>query len=314
MSFHILVDEPLPGSFLELLDKDLILYQLSEMGHDDPRYKQIEGFITYGHYVTAGELMDRMTNLRIISNFGVSVDHIDLNAARNRGIPVGNTPNVLDGAVADMTFALMMAAARNIVVGDQYARSPGFIHYDPSLLHGYEIHHSTLGIIGMGNIGREVAKRARGFDMCILYHNRNRNQQAEAELGATYRGLDDILSESDFITLNVPLTEETQDLIGRDELQRMKSTAILINMARGGVVNHDALLEALENRWIAAAAIDVTEPEPLPRNHKLLHLDNLIIAPHLGSATIQTRRAMAQLTVDNLMAGLAGAQLVRRIA
>ncbi len=314
MSRNVLIDEPIPDSFLELLVDNLVLHQLSDLSTSDPRFEHMDGFVTYGHYVTDAEMMDRMPKLRIISNFGVGVDHIDLEAAKSRGIPVGNTPNVLDGAVADMTFALLMAAARNIVIGDRYARGPEFIHYDPSLYLGSEIHGSTLGIVGMGNIGREVARRARGFDMRILYHNRNRNLGAEDELCVSYRSLDEILSESDYIVLNVPLTPETHHLVGRAEFQRIKPTGILINMARGGVVDHDALLEALENKWIAAAALDVTEPEPLPRDHPLLQMENLVIAPHLGSATIQTRRAMAQLTVDNLMAGLAGEPLTRRIA
>jgi glyoxylate reductase len=258
--------------------------------------------------------MDKMPNLKVISNFGVGVDHINLDDARQRGIPVGNTPNILDGATADMTFALLMAAARNIVIGDRYARSPEFTVYDPSILLGYEIHGSTLGIIGMGNIGRQVARRARGFDMQVLYHNRNRNLQAEAELGVAYATLPDLLAKSDFVTLNVPLTPETSKMIGRAELKQMKPTAILINLARGGVVDHDALVEALEKGWIAVAAVDVTEPEPLPRDHPLLKLDKVVITPHLGSATTRTRQKMAQLSVDNLRAGLAGRELPSRIA
>jgi glyoxylate reductase len=150
--------------------------------------------------------------------------------------------------------------------------------------------------------------------MKVLYHNRKPHPQAEAELGVTYASLPDLLKQSDFVTLNVPLTEETRGMIGRQELAMMKPTAILVNVARGGVVDHDALVEALEQGWIAAAALDVTEPEPLPRDHPLLKLDNVVIAPHLGSATRQTRRAMAQLAVDNLKAGLAGQPLPRRIA
>ena len=226
-----------------------------------------------------GDFMDRMPNLKVISNFGVGVDHIDLLAAKQRGIPVGNTPNMLDGATADMTFAMLMAAARNIVIGDHFARSAAFTHYDPRILIGHEIHSTTLGIIGMGNIGRQVARRSRGFDMNVLYHNRKPDPKAEIELGATYVSLNDLLEQSDFVTLNVPLTEETRNMIGRDQLRRMKKTAILVNLARGGVIDHDALVEALENNWIAVAALDVTEPEPLPRDHPLLSMDNVIIVP-----------------------------------
>jgi glyoxylate reductase len=201
-----------------------------------------------------------------------------------------------------------------VVIGERYARSAEFTHYDPNLLIGSEVHGATIGIIGMGNIGRQVARRARGFDMTVLYHNRNRSPQAEAELGATYAALPDLLQRADYVTLNLPLTAETAGMIGRAQLRQMRPTAWLINVARGGVVDHSALVEALEQRWIAGAALDVTEPEPLPRDHPLLRMDNAIVAPHLGSATRETRRAMARLTVDNLKAGLAGLPLPSRIA
>jgi glyoxylate reductase len=281
---------------------------------DDPLFRTAVGLLTYGHPRVDGALMDRMPNLKVISNFGVGVDHIDLAAARTRGIPVGNTPHILDGATADMTFALLLAAARNLVVGERYARSADFTHYDPNILIGSEVHGATIGIIGMGNIGRQVARRARGFDMAVLYHNRAPNVQAEAELGATYATLPDLLQRADYVTLNVPLTAETRGMIGRAQLRQMRPTAWLLNAARGAVIDHVALVEALEQRWIAGAALDVTEPEPLPRDHPLLRMDNAIIAPHLGSATRQTRRAMAQLTVDNLKAGVAGLPLPSRIA
>jgi glyoxylate reductase len=213
-----------------------------------------------------------------------------------------------------MTFALILAAARNITIGDRYARGPDFTHYDPNILLGTEVHGATLGIVGMGNIGRQVARRARGFDMTVLYHNRNRNLQAEAELGVIYASLPELLRRADFVSLNLPLTAETRHLIGRDQLALMKPTAILVNVARGGVLDHSALVEALAQGWIAGAALDVTEPEPLPRDHPLLTMEDVIITPHLGSATRQTRRAMARLTVDNLLAGLAGKPLPCRVA
>ena len=279
-----------------------------------PVLDTIEGIFLYGHLKIDGDIMDMLPKLKVISNTGVGVDHIDLDAARDRGIPVGNTPNVLDGAVADMTFALILAAARNVVAGANYAASPAFAHYDPNILLGYDVHGTTLGIVGLGNIGRQVARQAIGFDMTVLYHNRKPDPHAEAELGVTYTSLPDLLSHADFVTLNVPLTEETRGLIGRDELTRMKPTAILVNMARGAVVDQEALLEALKGGWIAGAALDVTEPEPLPRDHPLMEQDNVIITPHLGSATRQTRRAMIQLAVDNLKAGLASKDLLHRMA
>ncbi len=274
----------------------------------DDRWRLIDAYLTYAHPPTDGEVMDRMPRLKVISNFGVGVDHIDTKAARQRGIPVGNTPNLLDGATADMTFTLLMAVARRVVVGDRFARSPEFTHYDPSILHGYEVHGSTIGIIGMGSIGKQVAQRAKGFDMDIVYHNRKPDPD-DHRYHARYVTLESLLEVSDFVTLNCPLTDETRELINESALKRMKKTAILINLSRGGVVDHDALFNALSNDWIAAAALDVTEPEPLPRDHPLLKLDNLVIAPHLGSATTRTRHAMARRTVDNLKAGLAGRSL-----
>ena len=274
---------------------------------------QIEGLFTYGHHKVDGDFMDRIPKLKVISNFGVGVDHIDLAAAQERGIPVGNTPNVLDGATADMTFALMLAAGRNVVSGDRFARSAEFTFYDPSFMLGQEIHSATLGIVGMGNIGLAVARRALAFDMEVIYHNRNRRPEAEAELGVRYAPLDELLAQADFVALNMPLTAETRNMIGARELGLMKPTAVLVNAARGGVVDHDALVEALRQQRIFAAGLDVTEPEPLPRNHPLLSMDNVVVMPHLGSATHQTRQAMADRSVGNLLAGLRGEELLSRI-
>lgn len=309
MTYKLLVDVPLPERITTLLE-DFEIQVWSENPPDDAALSQIDAILTYSHPIVDGAMMDKMPNLKVISNFGVGVDHINLADAQARHIPVGNTPNMLDGATADMTFALLMAAARNIVIGDRHARSPEFTVYDPSILLGHEVHGSTLGIIGMGNIGRQVARRAQGFDMTVLYHNRNRNPEAEAQLGVTYASLNDLLTTADFVTLNCPLTPETRHLIGREQLKMMKPSAILVNLARGGVVDHAALVEALENNWIAVAALDVTEPEPLPRDHPLLKLDNVILLPHLGSATLGTRQKMAERTVENLKAGLAGQPLI----
>ncbi|MCC7263511.1 MAG: D-glycerate dehydrogenase [Candidatus Latescibacteria bacterium] len=275
--------------------------------------QSIEGIYNFGHHHIGGEKMDLMPKLRVISNFGVGVDHIDLEAARQRSIPVGNTPKLLDGATADMTFALLLAAARNLVVGDRFARSADFTHYDPSFMLGQEVHGAVLGIVGLGSIGYQVAKRALAFDMRVIYHNRQPSARA-AELGARYLPLDDLLSQADFVALNMPLTSQTRGMIGRRELTLMKPTAVLVNAARGGVIDHQALYETLRDRRIWAAGLDVTEPEPLPRDHPLLGLDNAIIMPHLGSATHQTRQAMAQRSVDNLRAGLEGKPLPSRVA
>jgi glyoxylate reductase len=275
--------------------------------------QQIEGLYNFGHHRITGEIMDLMPRLKVISNFGVGVDHIDLEAARQRGIPVGNTPKLLDGATADMTFALLLAAARNLVQGDHFARSAGFTRYDPSFMLGQEVHGTVLGIVGLGSIGYQVARRALAFDMRVIYHNRQPSPRA-AELGARYIPLDELLSQADFVALNMPLTNQTRGMIGQRELALMKPTAVLVNAARGGVIDHQALYETLKARRIWAAGLDVTEPEPLPRDHPLLGLDNVVIMPHLGSATHQTRQAMAQRSVDNLRAGLEGKALLSRVA
>jgi glyoxylate reductase len=269
----------------------------------------ITAIYTYGHVRVDAHLLDRLPGVRVISNFGVGVDHIDLAAAAARGIVVGNTPGILDGATADLAFALLLAAGRRLVEGDRYARGPNFLHYDPSYLLGREVHDSTLGILGMGRIGEQVARRARAFDMHILYHNRQRRPAVEDALGVRYVSRDELLASADYVMLTVPLTAETQRLIGRAELARMKPTAILINASRGAVVDTEALTEALAARTIYAAALDVTDPEPLPRDHPLLRLDNVIITPHLGSATEQTRQRMVEVSIENLLAGLSGRPL-----
>lgn len=276
---------------------------------NSPQAKDVLGIYTYGHPTVDGPLLDRLPGVRVISNCGVGVDHIDVKAASARGIPVGNTPGVLDGATADMAFALLLAASRRLGEGERFARGPHFLHYDPSLLLGREVHGATLGIIGLGRIGSQVARRARGFDMKVLYHNRHPRPSTAEPLGAIYASKDELLSTSDYIVMTVPLTSQTTHLISRAEFARMKPTAILVNVARGGVVDTAALTEALQSRTIYAAAVDVTDPEPLPRDHPLLKLDNLVITPHLGSATEQTRQRMAEVSVENLLAGVAGSPL-----
>jgi glyoxylate reductase len=302
----------LPQPLLEMLGDAYQIYDW-DTSDDSKALSACVAVIAYGHPAVDAALMDRMPNLKVISNHGVGVDHVDVAAATERGIPVGNTPGCLDAGTADMTIALMMASARNIVIGDHFARGPEFVHYAPAILIGHEVTGSTLGIVGMGRIGKEVAKRARAFDMPLLYHNRNRDEAAEAELGVEYRSLDDLLRESDFVALNCPLTDETTGMIGKTQLELMKPTATLINMARGPVVVTDDLYETLKAGRIRGAALDVTDPEPLPRDHPLLTLDNLVIAPHLGSASHRTRQKMMEMTVENLTAGLAGQELPYRI-
>lgn len=313
MAYQVLLDTPLNDEIMQMIGDDCVTHVWQGEATDSALLQQIEGYFTYGHPKVDGAMMDKMPNLRVISNFGVGVDHINLDDAKARNLPVGNTPNLVDGATADMAFTLLVTAARNVIIGEHYARSAAFTHYDPSILLGQEVYGQTLGIIGMGNIGTQLARRAQGFDMQVRYYNRNRRPETEAELGVIYTEKEALLQQADFVVLTVPMTPATRHLISRAELQLMKPTAILINVARGGVVDHDALLVALEEKWIYAAAIDVTEPEPLPRDHPLLQQQNLVITPHLGSATQQTRRRMGQLSVDNLKAGLRGEALLKRV-
>jgi len=309
----VLVDIPLPSFLQEMIGAQCETCPWDWLQANHLKLSQVKGVYTYGHAAVDGPLMDRLPALKVISNFGVGVDHIDLAAASLRNIPIGNTPGVLDGATADLTMALILAAARNIVIGDRFARGPDFVHYDPSHLLGSEVFGSTLGIIGLGRIGRQVARRAIGFEMRILYHSRRPVPDAEGVLGAKYVPLDDLLAESHFVTLNVPLTPETAGLIGESRLRKMRPDAILINVARGAIVDHAALYHALTEKWIAGAALDVTDPEPLPRDHPLLRLKNLVITPHLGSATWRTRRRMGEMTAANLIAGLNGQALPHQV-
>ena len=307
---RVVADGPLDETVLGFMaDRfELLAWDIAREGTSE----QIDGIYTYGHPVLNGEMLDRLPGVRIISNYGVGVDHINVPDASARGIPVGNTPGILDGATADMGMALLLAAARLIVKGDRHARSPEFTRYDPGYMLGREVHGMTLGIIGMGAIGSQVAKRALAFDMTVLYHNRRRRED-EAALGVAYRPLDDLLRESDYVMLTCPLTGETQNLINVETLARMKPTATLVNVARGAVVDTQALYEALRDGVIGGAALDVTEPEPLPRDHPLLQLDNLTLVPHLGSATVETRREMARLSVENLSLGLDGKPLLHEV-
>ena len=302
----------LPPLFVELLGDgyEVLPWDTSA---DSDSLRRAAAFITYSHPRVDGPLLDRAPNVKVVSNHGVGVDHIDVAAAVERNIPVGNTPGCLDGSTADMTFALILATARNIVIGDHYARSPEFTLYDPSLMIGKEVHGSTLGIVGLGRIGKQVARRACAFDMRVLYHNRRRDPAAEAEFNAEFRTLDDLLAESDFVALNCPLTEETTNLISTPQFEQMQRSAVLINMSRGAVVDTDALYVALSTGRIAAAGIDVTQPEPLPREHPLLKLSNLVLTPHLGSASDRTRRCMIEMSIENLRAGLVGQPLPYRV-
>ncbi|GAB4481388.1 MAG: D-glycerate dehydrogenase [Anaerolineae bacterium] len=247
--------------------------------------------------------------LKVISQMAVGTDNIDRAAATARGIPVGHTPGVLTDATADFTWALLMAAARRVVEADAFTRAGRWQTWGPTLLAGADISGAVLGIVGLGRIGQAVARRAQGFEMQVLYHDRQRDPEAEARLGVEFAPLDDLLRAADFVTLHVPLTAETHHLISAAQFALMKPSAILVNTARGPVVDPAALADALRERRIAAAALDVTDPEPIPPDSPLLALDNLIITPHIASASIRTRGRMAAMAAENLLAGLRGERL-----
>lgn len=255
------------------------------------------------------EVIAAGSRLKVISQMAVGVDNIDLKAATARGIPVGHTPGVLTEATADFTFALLMAAARRIPEGVEYVRAGKWRTWEPMGLLGVDVWGATLGIVGLGRIGTAVARRAHGFAMRILYYEPTRKPDLEAELGVEYAELDDLLARSDFVTLHCPLNEETYHLIDERALRRMKPTAILINAARGPVVDTAALVRALSEGWIRAAALDVTDPEPIPPDHPLVLLPNCVVVPHIASATVSTRERMATMAAENLLAGLRGERL-----
>jgi len=257
------------------------------------------------------EFLDRAgPQLKVVSNFAVGFDNIDVAACTSRGIPVGNTPGVLTETTADLAWTLLMAAARRVVEGDRYVRDGQWKTWGPMLLMGPDVHGATLGIVGFGRIGQAVARRAKGFGMRILYHDPHRVSPAvEAEYGAEYRTLEGILPESDFLTLHVDLRPQTRGLINAERLGWMKPTAILVNTSRGPVVDSMALAEALKSGGIAAAALDVTDPEPIPVDHPLVGLDNCLIVPHIASASRATRGKMAQMAAANLLAGVRGQRL-----
>ena len=305
---RVVADTPLDATIEGLLRDRVEVIPLESARSGSADLADIEGIYTYGHPTIDAAILDRLPGVKVVSNYGVGVDHIRLADAEARGIAVGNTPGVLEATTADLGFALLLASARRIVEGVRYAHSPDFVRYDPGYLLGREVHGRTLGIIGMGQIGYGVARRALGFDMNVLYHNRRKRADAEG-MRVRFTALDDLLARSDYVMLCVPLTDRTRGLIGERALRRMKPTATLINIARGAVVDTDALTEALASGRIAAAALDVTEPEPLPRDHPLLTMPQVIVTPHLGSATVETRRRMAEASVENLLAGLRGEPL-----
>lgn len=273
------------------------------------RVRGVNGILSLLTERIDAEIMDTAgSKLRVISNYAVGYDNIDIPAATARGIPVGHTPGILTETTADFAFALLMAAARRIVAANAYVHDGRWKTWGPKVLLGVDIHGATLGLIGFGRIGQAMARRARGFDMRVLYYDPSVPAEAAPE-GCRAVDLDTLLREADFISLHTPLTEKTHHMIDAAAFAKMKPSAVLINTARGPIVEPQALYQALAEKRIFAAGLDVTEPEPLPADSPLLSLDNLVIAPHIGSASRATRGKMAQVAAQNLLAGLRGERL-----
>ncbi|MFD1851214.1 2-hydroxyacid dehydrogenase [Oceanobacillus bengalensis] len=246
------------------------------------------------------ELFLASPNLKVVSNLAVGYDNIDVEAAQEHQIVVTNTPDVLTETTADLGFALLMATARRVVEANDYIKNNKWKNWAPYLLAGADIHHKTIGIVGMGRIGEAVARRATGFGMSILYHNRTRKPDAERELGATYTSFDELLTEADFIVSVVPLTDETHKIFNEEAFAKMKDSAIFINISRGATVDEAALVQALQTKQIQAAGLDVFEQEPISAEHPLMKLDNVVCLPHIGSASTETRTEMIELCLDNI--------------
>lgn len=309
----IFVTQPLFPQHMELLRQycDVDVY---DAGGPPPRSillqraRDKDGIICMVGDKIDAEVMDLSPNLVVISTNSVGYDHIDVEEATRRGIYVTNTPGVLTEATADLTWALLLAVARRIVEADNYLRAGKWkIVWTPTFFVGADVYGKTIGIIGFGRIGQAVAKRAKGFGMKILYYDVVRAPpEREAELGAEFVPIKELLKNSDFVSIHVALTKETRYMIGEKELRMMKPTAFLINTSRGPVVDEAALVKALEEKWIAGAALDVFEQEPVSPDNPLIKFSNVVLTPHIGSASISSRTKMSELAATNLLSVLRG--------
>jgi glyoxylate reductase len=309
--YKVLLTREIPKAAMERLKKEADLEYVPEetkLTKEDiiERVKDKDGIISMLDDPIDVDVINSAPNLKVISNYAVGFNNIDIKTATSRGIVVTNTPGVLTNATADLAWALLMAVARRIVEGDKYVRAGRFRCWGPKLMLGYEFTGKTLGIIGMGRIGSAVAKRAKGFDMHVVYCNRrSKEEEKKKEIGAEYVSFDELISVSDFISIHAPLTEDTRHMVGEEEFKRMKKNCILINTARGPILDEKALVKALKEGWIAGAGLDVYENEPYI-TRELLSMDNVVLEPHIGSATYEARERMAEIVVDDCLAVLKG--------
>ena len=311
----VLVTHTLPDGWLELLQDHCRLIigppDANEFSSDLVAHLgEAEGIYSLLTIQISAETLSKAPRLRVISNMAVGFDNIDVAACTRRGIPVGHTPGVLTDGTADLTMAILLAAARRLLEANRDAREGRWTTWSPTGWLGADLHGAILGIVGMGKIGQAVARRAHGFGLRIVYCDSVRQPEVEKDLHASWLNFNDLLQKSDFVCLHVPLNPDTYQLMNADSLKKMKKNAILINTSRGPVVDTLALIQALQENWICGAALDVTDPEPLPLDHPLFELDNCLVVPHIGSATWNTRRRMAELACENLLAGLQGKHLL----
>ncbi|AKO90890.1 2-hydroxyacid dehydrogenase [Priestia filamentosa] len=313
--YKIVVTRKIPDESLDMMKKYGELYIWPEEEIAMP-YERLKEEIRNAHalYTNVGDKIDRellesAPHLKVISTMAVGFDNIDMEYAREQGVAVGHTPSVLNETTADLAFTLLMAAGRRIVEGAGYIKEEKWKSWGPMLLTGQDIYGARLGIIGMGRIGEGVARRALGFNMDVVYYNRNQKPHIEEEMGVTYCELTELLQTSDFIVLLAPGSEETRHMIGTEQFQLMKESAVFINVSRGTNVDEQALYKALKEGEIWAAGLDVFEEEPISASHPLLSLPNVTAVPHIGSASIATRKKMAMMAAENLVAGIKGEKL-----
>lgn len=276
------------------------------------KIRDVDGLVCFPYDVIDGEVIGSARNLKVISTYSVGYDHIDLQAAAQRGIRVGYTPNVLTDATADLTVALILDVMRRVTEGDRLIRAGRWKSiFGPHDYVGSDLHGKTLGIFGVGRIGQAVAKRALPFGMNVVYHSRTRlSRKVEGTLGIKYVRFNELIRYSDILSIHVPYRKDTHEMIDRKIFRVMKRSAFLINTARGKIVNEEDLVRALRSKMIAGAALDVFESEPIGMNHPLTRMENVVLAPHIGSSSEETRRKMAEITVDNLVLGLGGKKMV----
>jgi len=267
----------------------------------------VQGMLTSVTERVDQELLDAAPALRVVAQYGVGYDNIDVDACTRRGVVVCNTPGVLADTTADLTWSLILSAARRIGEAIDHVKQGRWAAWSPSVLLGADVHHRTLGIVGMGAIGWQVARRALGFDMRVLYYSAHRHQEREAQAPLTYVDLESLLQQSDFVSVHAALTPATRHMFSSKQFELMKPSAYLINVARGGLVDQHALLEACRDGQIAGAAMDVTDPEPMSVDDALLQLPNVTVVPHVGSSTVATRIRMGTLASENIVAVLSGA-------